>query len=271
MSFFNKLTSAFAKKEQKQAINTTYEEPKKQIIVKPEPPEPKEAMPTWELTELTAFNIQGVYKCKNFECEQGYRYLKYLVPNPPDVANCPFCGKPMIHEKLIDDYYRFTNAVLGMGSGNQEGFEVAKRTWNIFVRYYKAINNDVWKLEIPVLDYIFDITSKISFPEVTKEVNRDFPCLNLERYPQETILYISRLLQTSTSFLYECVSTEPQKQVDLVKELEGRLSPILEEMQEVTGINHPNYSDGKYYFYVWRKFGIVKCERQGRYNMIRIS
>ncbi len=266
MSFLTKIISSIAKKDDRNKENNT------NITTLSKQTKNNSDSPLWELTFLNNLDLKATYKCKNALCEKGFSYFKYHIDNAPDVANCPYCGNKMINEQLIDDYFRFTQAVIGMGSGTLERFKVGVKSWEFFCRYYdalKSIGEPVWKNDVPAIDCIFDVLSKISFPDVEKSVSNKYPFMKLERYPTELFKYVLALQTESNKFLNECVTTEPQKQVELVKELESRLTTTLEEMRVATGTAHPQYSDGKYYFYVWKNFDIVRVERKGRYNMIK--
>lgn len=221
----------------------------------------------WEYANKSNLTENGVYQCKNLECNISLLYIKYLG-NPPDVCNCPVCNSKMVNRGLSMLLSNYRTQLQEIGAGAPSGFEIAKKSWCIYRRLYNAEGRSYSDYTIPELDYIFDIITKVKDSELRNQLYDDLSKMRLNKYPKELLEYLTRIQETSYSFLSKNVTNEPKKQTELVKELDVLILPVLQEMHENTGIQNPNYSEAKWYFYVWRQFGLVKCKKQGRNNMI---
>lgn len=219
-------------------------------------------------------DTHGLFHCKNKKCEMRVERLRYIFAPIPDTFPCPICHQKMIHEGLYSAYFTTLPKLHDAGAGVPEGLRIAERSWDRFYKVYLASveigDKKIHEFEIPALDYILDVLSKIPEAELEDTIYTDLNRVSLIHYPEvrEKGKYIRKLQNVSTSFISECITEDPQKQVDLAKDFSSRIEPILESMGQEPEARKAIYVDAKWYFYVWRQFKIIKCEKVGRYNMI---
>lgn len=234
------------------------------LIIRPELPT------SWSYTDEQ--DQPGIFRCKNRKCEAVH--LKLSASVIPDVCNCPLCGTPMLNEEIVSRWVHSLSLLNNAHAGTPNGLNKAKYAWPFFYRYYHALFEaeeiESWNADVPSLEYILDILSKINISDKFEKICREMQSMKLDRYPEieENCKYILELQKASTTFISECITEKPQKQVDLVKKFSSRIEPILESMGQEPEARKAIYVDAKWYFYVWRQFGLVKCTKVGRYNMI---
>jgi hypothetical protein len=62
------------------------------------------------------------------------------------------------------------------------------------------------------------------------------------------------------AFRQKWITNSPAKQKELVEILSTYIPQG----------TPPNFSDGTWYFYVWRQFGFIHVEKKGRYNFVTL-
>lgn len=203
-------------------------------------------------------NSSNLYECKTLTCAFDAR--RYVPTNSiyPDNMNCPLCGSKMSRYGLPSDWHSIDNKIKEIGAGQPDGYELAKQSMAMLKRIMISESETSWPYEVFALDYLLDVAPKINDQDTIKYITAFIDEVNLEKYKDiSDILAVAYPLQV---FIKTNISNIPQRQVDLCK----ILSPLLLKDK------HPNYTDPTWHFYVWRQFGLVKCEKKGRYNYIFI-
>lgn len=204
----------------------------------------------------------GVFTCKTIECN--FETKRYVGNNIPDSIPCPLCGYNMVNAGLNATRSDLHEKLRVAGAGNQIGYKYAIDAWQVFIRIYSAEKSKIWKHELPELDYIFDVISKVDIGSVQNNLSNTLLHVNLDRYPYSLYENMLDLQSISINFINSNITNTPTRQVDLVPLLKANIEPIIKE----SNIINPSLSDASWYFYVWRQFGLVKCHKQGKYNMI---
>lgn len=212
-----------------------------------------------QVSNVSAYhkNSNKIYTCNNEQCPFGTR--KYLPKNKryPNFLYCPLCNTKMFRNDLLGERISIIdNTIRKLGAANPTAYNLAKESFVFFAIMLDAATDMIWPYEVCSLNYLLDIAPKINDIEAIAHITKFSSKINFVQYNNiETILSTHIPL---SSFISQSITTAPQRQVDLCK----ILKPILPES------GHPNYTDPTWYFYVWRQFGIVKCEKIGRYNYI---
>lgn len=204
----------------------------------------------------------GVFTCENVECK--FETKRYTKTNIPDSMACPLCGSTMVNKGLSEKRSNFHEAMKIAGAGNPEGFAFAIDSCDLFFRIFDAEKINNWKYLIPELDYIYDVISKVKVESVQNNLFNKLPHVSLDQYPYSLYENMLRLQSISVDFINSNITSTPTKQVNLVPLLKNNIDPLIKELD----IINPSFSDATWYFYVWRQFGLVKCYKEGKCNMI---
>lgn len=146
-------------------------------------------------------------------------------------------------------------------SGVPETYYCAIAEWKYFVDYYaNYYAPDAYPYIVFALDTILDIAPKINDKKTMQQVLSDIQKINFEQYDKRLIWAIFNMAGSILRFRKNCITSSPAKQKDLV-EMFASYIPLG---------TPPQFSDGTWYIYVWRQFGIVKVEKKGRYNYVSL-
>lgn len=157
--------------------------------------------------------------------------------------------------------YSDTPDIRNLHTGTPETYNIAVAKWNLFVDYYKKFYEPYpWKGILFELNTILDIAPKINDQKTMQKVLKDVEEMPLVRYDYRLVWAIFNMAGALVRFRKNCLAKTPIKQKELV-ELLNKYIPH--------GVP-PQFSDGTWYFYVWRQFGIVKIEKKGRYNYVSL-
>lgn len=158
-------------------------------------------------------------------------------------------------------YFLNNQKIKSARAGNPVGYKKSLHSWKALKKIpYKTKSHSLAKNVIPCLDYILDVSAKINDKNTMIDVLNYCRTTKFKQYPFDHIQLAFSIADDLKEFRETNITTTPQKQVELVEKLNHIIAnPI-----------HQKYGDGSYYFYVWRQFGIVKCEKRGRYNYIYI-
>lgn len=146
-------------------------------------------------------------------------------------------------------------------AGTPEKYYSAIQSWKYFVDYYECFEYPKpFPCGITALDVILDIAPKINDKKIIKEVLHDLNYINLGTYDKYQMLEMFSLAEPLEAFRQKWITHSPAKQKELVEILSTYIPQG----------TPPNFSDGTWYFYVWRQFGIVHIEKKGRYNYVTL-
>lgn len=148
-----------------------------------------------------------------------------------------------------------------MPKGSPEQYYSAIQAWKYFVDYYASFYApEPYPYNILSLDLIIDIAPKINDQKLMKQIVKDIQYINFQNYDKNIIYAVFNMAEFLQDFRNRFITKNPAKQKELVEILQSYIPKN----------TPPEFSDGTWYFYVWRQFGMVKVEKKGRFNYITL-